>query len=196
MSANSWSVVVGASSTVLALAGVAIALIAYRSDRRRSRFERACALHRDLTTGEVATARNVAGHFHYGGFTGSGTSPDVASGLHAYFLLLWSFQRLEAGRTALVRDSLRPNGSIDSVVRYLDGLIASDVAEYACALAIMRRKIAESSGISDWRSAAPFVRLLKALQKRGLVDPSYQPLVCLVGGCPCTCHQMAGPSRQ
>jgi hypothetical protein len=192
MGAIDWSALVGVSSTVVALVAVAIALVAYRSERRRARFERACALHRDLTTGEVAGARAITGHLHYGGFDVSGDGHDVAAGLTAYFTLLWCFERLAAGRAALLRDSdsFGTVGKGDAVVQYLDELIAWHVAEYACGLATARRKLAEAAGaeVSDNKSRAGFTQLLKDLQQSGLVAPSYQALVCVEGECPCSCH--------
>ncbi|MEU0413945.1 hypothetical protein ABZ307_40055 [Streptomyces griseorubiginosus] len=191
MGANGWSAVAGVGSTVLALAAVAIALAAYRSERRRARFESARALHDGLTTGEVAAARAITGYLHYGEFHGD--SHDVTAGLNAYFTLLWCFERIEAGRTALLRDSFRGGAKGDGAVQYLDSLIAWHVAEYACGLATARRKLAEAAGrnVSDPRSTVSFGHLLHALQDGGLVDRSYQVAVCPGATCPCDCHQVS-----
>jgi hypothetical protein len=191
MGANGWSALTGVASTVLALAAVSIALVAYRSERRRARFESARALHDGLTTGEVAAARAITGYLHYGEFNGD--SHDVTAGLNAYFTLLWCFERIEAGRTALLRDSLRGGAKGDEAVQYLDSLVAWHVAEYACGLATARRKLAEAASreVSDPKSVVAFGRLLRALQDGGLVDRPYRAGACPGDTCPCDCHQVS-----
>ncbi|WP_141746860.1 hypothetical protein [Streptomyces agglomeratus] len=195
MEADAWSALAGVSSTVLAMAAVTIALVAYRSEHQRARFESARALHHDLTTGEVASARKIMGSLHYGGFGSSDSAHDQASALTAYFTLLWCFERIEAGRTALVGGSIHARHSRDEAVDYLDSLVAWHVAEYACGFATARRKLAESVGaeVSDSASTAAFKRLLSVLQERGLVDRSYRAGRCPGAECPCACHD-APPS--
>jgi hypothetical protein len=102
MGADDWSALAGVSSTVLALAAVVVALVAFRSEHQRARFEGARALHHDLTTGEVAAARKVIASLHYGGFGSSSAPMDWSDALTSYFTLLWCFERIEAGRTALL----------------------------------------------------------------------------------------------
>lgn len=88
----------GLLSTVIAVAAVVIALAAYRFERRRAHFEIARTLHQDLTTGEVARSRKILGELHYGTFEGPSTELDLPSALTAYFTVLWSFERIEAGK--------------------------------------------------------------------------------------------------
>ncbi|WP_326658710.1 hypothetical protein [Streptomyces canus] len=193
MGAEDWSALAGVSSTVLALAAVAVALTAFRSDHRRARFESARALHHDLTTGEVAAARKTVGSLHYGEFGAPSAPADWSQALTSYFTLLWCFERIEAGRTALLRGVVRTRKRKDEAVEYLDALVAWHVAEYACGFAVARRKLAEASAeeVSDDASAAGFGRLLLALQERGLVDRAYRAATCPGTGCPCPCHQRA-----
>jgi hypothetical protein len=123
MGADGWSALAGVSSTVLALAAVTVALIAFRSDHRRARFESARTLHHDLTTGEVAAARKTVGSLHYGEFGAPSAAADWRQALTSYFTLLWCFERIEAGRTALVRGAVRTGGRKDEAVDYLDALV-------------------------------------------------------------------------
>jgi hypothetical protein len=191
MGADGWSALAGVSSTVLALAAVVVALVAFRSDHRRGRFESARALHHDLTTGEVAAARKTVGGLHYGEFGSPSALADWSQALTSYFTLLWCFERIEAGRTALIRGVVPTGRHNDEAVDYLDRLIAWHVAEYACGFAVVRRKLAEATAeeVSDTASAAGFTRLLLALQGRGLVDRTYRAAACPGTVCPCSCHQ-------
>ncbi|MEU6201410.1 hypothetical protein [Streptomyces sp. NPDC047061] len=194
MTADDWSALAGVSSTALALAAVVVALVAFRAEHRRARFETARALHQDLTTGEVALARRLVGSLHDGDFGSPARTNDWASTLTAYFTLLWCFERIEGGRTALLRGGVRSSPRSMDAVRYLDGLVAWHVAEYACAFAVARRKIAEATAteISDGESAAAFQRLLRALQNDGVIDRRYRAGDCRGSECPCSCHQ--GPT--
>jgi hypothetical protein len=190
--ADDWSALAGVSSTVLALAAVVVALVAFRSEHQRARFEGARALHHDLTTGEVAAARKVIASLRYGGFGSSSAPVDWSDALTSYFTLLWCFERIEAGRTALVvRGVVRFSDPRNEAVDYLDALVAWHVAEYACGFAIARRKFAEASAqeVSNGNSTSGFSRLLLALQDRGLVDRAYRAGMCAGAGCPCPCHQ-------
>ncbi|MEU9979240.1 hypothetical protein [Streptomyces sp. NPDC051014] len=198
MTADDWSALAGVSSTALALAAVVVALVAFRAEHRRARFETARALHQDLTTGEVASARRLVGSLHYGDFGSIARTNDWASALTAYFTLLWCFERIEGGRTALLRGGVRsfprfPRSA--DAVRYLDGLVAWHVAEYACGFAVTRRKIAEAAAteISDGESAAGFRRLLRALQDDGIIDRGYGAGDCRGSECPCSCHRRPTP---
>jgi hypothetical protein len=193
MGADEWSALAGVSSTVLALAAVVVALLAFRSEHQRARFEGARALHHDLTTGEVAAARKIVGSLHYGDFGATSGPADWNQALTSYFTLLWCFERIEAGRTVLSRGvvrRLRRGEAVD----YLDALVAWHVAEYACGFAIARRKLAEASAeeVSDGDSASGFGRLLLALQEGGSVDRAYRA-GCPGAGCPCPCHHQSLP---
>jgi hypothetical protein len=105
--------------------------------------------------------------------------------------MLWCFERIEAGRTALMGGYSHADQSNNEAVHYPDALIAWHVAEYACGFATARRKLAETAGaeVSDTASAAAFNRLLLVLQERGLVDRSYRAVICPGAECPCSCHQ-------
>lgn len=189
MGADEWSALAGVSSTMLALAAVVVALLAFRSERRRARFEGARALHHDLTTGEVAAARKIIGSLHYGDPDSASSAVDWSHALTSYFTLLWCFERIEAGRTALVRGVVH-GARRDEAVDYLDALVAWHVAEYACGFSVARRKLAEGFGeeISDGQSAFGFGRLLLALQGSGAVDHAYRAGPCPGTECPCSCH--------
>ncbi|MFF5315655.1 hypothetical protein [Streptomyces massasporeus] len=195
MGADDWSPLAGVSSTVLALAAVVVALVAFRSEHQRARFEGARALHHDLTTGEVAAARKVIGSLHYGGFGSASAPVDWSEALTSYFTLLWCFERIEAGRTALVRGVVRSSDPRNEAVDYLDALVAWDVAEYACGFAVARRRFVESSAqeVSDGDSTSGFSRLLLALQERGLVDHAYRAGICAGPGVPAHVIRNSGP---
>ncbi|MFD9584885.1 hypothetical protein ACFWBM_09420 [Streptomyces sp. NPDC059980] len=194
MGTDEWSALAGVSSTLLALAAVAVALLAFRSEHQRARFEGARSLHHDLTTGEVAAARKIMGSLHYGDFGSTSSPADVSQALTSYFTVLWCFERIEAGRTALARGVIRGLRK-DNAVDYFDTLVAWHATEYACGFAVARRKLAEASAqeISDGDSASGFGRLILALQSRGLVDRAYRQGTCPGAGCPCTCHHQSRP---
>lgn len=192
MGTDEWSALAGVSSTVLALAAVVVALLAFRSEHQRARFEGARALHHDLTPGEVAAARKIVGSLHYGDFGSTSSPAEWSEALTSYFTLLWCFERIEAGRTALARGVIRSQRR-DEAVEYLDALVAWHVAEYACGFAIARRKLAETSAeeISDSDSTSGFSRLLLALQESALVDRAYHAGTCPGVECPCACHHQS-----
>ncbi|MET7301169.1 hypothetical protein [Embleya sp. NPDC005575] len=177
------------------MAAVVIAIVAFRSENRRARFENARALHHDLTTGEVGAARTIIGNLHYGGLTPSDSRRVGPDELTAYFTVLWCFERIEAGRTALLRGALRTDGTNDEAVGYLDALIAWHVAEFACGFAVARSRLATTANadVSDGSSSAAFWRLLQAMQERGMVDPLYRAGSCPGPGCPCSCHSPSLP---
>ncbi|MGW3448852.1 hypothetical protein [Streptomyces sp. NPDC001076] len=193
MTADDWSALAGVSPTALALAAVVVALVAFRAEHRRAWFETARVLHQDLTTGEVALARRLVGSLRYGDFGSPARRNDWAATLTACFTLLWCFERIEGGRTALLRGGVRSVPRSADAVRYLDGLVAWHVAEYGFAVA--RRKLAEAADteISDGESAAGFQRLLRALQDDGIIDWRYRTGDCQGSECPCSCHQEPTP---
>ncbi|MCT9083229.1 hypothetical protein [Streptomyces fulvoviolaceus] len=193
---NQWSAVAGLSSAGLALAAVGIAMQAHRTEHRRSRFETARSLLHELTAGEGAAARNYIARLHYG-LSYTGTSPDLSATAEAdlyfaaYYMMLWSFERVEAGRTSLLAGGRADGG--DEVIRYLDERLAWHVAEYACAIPQARARlgiVAHGGAVKDRDSVAGFLRLLSALQARGIVDRAFLPDACPGGAvCPCECHR-------
>jgi hypothetical protein len=193
---NQWSAVAGLSSAALAVAAVGIAMRAHRTEHRRSRFETARSLLHELTAGESAVARNYVARLHYGSFN-SGTIPDLSTAAQAdlyfasYYMMLWSFERVEAGRTSLIAGG-RADGR-DEVIQYLDERLAWHVAEYACAIPQARARLgiaAHGAAVKDRDSVAGFLRLLSALQARGTVASAFLPDACPGrGACPCECHQ-------
>lgn len=192
---DEWSVVAGLGSAALAVAAVAVALTAFQSERRRARWENARALHHDLTTGEVAAARNRMGRLHYGSYSNSPLSTAEAEtemDLQAYYTLLWCFERINAGRESLVRASNKLPS--DGAVEYLEDLIRWHVAEYACGFRRARNALATRTGnpLSDKQSQAGFSELASQLLGQQPADSFYLGEHCESGGelvCPCSCHQ-------
>jgi hypothetical protein len=86
-------------SATVAVIAVAIAWYTHAQQRRQSHLALAIALHHDLTSGEVAAARDLLGRLIYN----AETVKDVATEdlMAAYFTVLWCFERVSAGERSM-----------------------------------------------------------------------------------------------
>ncbi|WP_210585866.1 hypothetical protein [Streptomyces sp. GESEQ-35] len=95
MSADVWT----GGTAVVSLFALVIALAAYRRQRRAEDFKLARDLHSDLTSGDVARAREDLGTLVYDG--SRITDDDLPRVRNSYFAVLWCFERIYAGRCAI-----------------------------------------------------------------------------------------------
>ncbi|MCI3269939.1 hypothetical protein [Streptomyces cylindrosporus] len=198
MGADELSALASVSSAALALVAVAIAVRLHRSEQRQTRLETARSLVHELTAGEAAFVRNYVARLHYGALN-SGRSPDLSDPLQAdvyfaaYYAMLWSFERVEAGRTSLIAGTRA--GDRDAVVRFLDERLAWHVAEFACAIPQVKARLGVTRPdgvVKDRDSIGGFHRLLSALQAAGIVDRVFLADACPGSGvCPCECHHQS-----
>lgn len=194
MNVDDWSAISSVASVVLALAAIAIAVRAHQTEHRRSRFETARSLLQELNSGETVAVRHNMARLHYG--HQHEQTPDLSDPsevrLHfgAYYTMLWCFERIEAGRTSLVAGRRRYGR--DPVIQYLDSRLAWHVAEFACAFSTARARLAATATdgtVKDRDSVQGFLRLLSALQQRGLVAEVFASASCPgIEVCPCECH--------
>ncbi|WP_159615328.1 hypothetical protein [Arthrobacter zhaoguopingii] len=91
-----WAMIAAVGSAVAALISWMTAHTALKTGRRQY----SAALLADLTTGEVASARNVIGNWLYGGHEQHGRITESEL-IHAYYGVAWALERLAVGRTAL-----------------------------------------------------------------------------------------------
>lgn len=92
-------------------------------------FELARSLHEDLTTGAVQEARDTLGSVvHSGEPLDRETLPDC---MDAYFRLLWSFERVWAGREVIRKADPRGADRQTSPLGFLDNLVGWHVTEWA-----------------------------------------------------------------
>lgn len=85
----------------------------YRGQSRSADFELARSLHQDLTSGEVARARDTLTRYRL-----TGQCASTAETVHAYFTLLWCFERVLRGRESISRRSR--STSTHPALDYLD----------------------------------------------------------------------------
>ena len=89
------------AALIVSIGALATSAVAYKAQRRRLWLDLARSLHHELTTGEVAEARNPLGTLVYADDS-STVKPETARS--AYFTVLWCFERIWAGREAIIRD--------------------------------------------------------------------------------------------
>ncbi|WP_346619645.1 hypothetical protein [Blastococcus montanus] len=146
-------------SAIAAVLALGVAAIVYWGQRYQSHMEIARLLHLDLTSGEVAMARELLGTLRYGN-EAARAQIDPAASLTAYFTLLWCFERIRAGRVCLLSGLGRLGRP--RAVRYLDDLLQWHLVEWQAGLPIVRQRIGERIGspVDDGQSALAFERLL------------------------------------
>lgn len=146
-----------AIATVAAVASAIGAWWVYRSQSRAGDFELARSLHQDLTSGEVARARDTLTRYRRGGEYSS----DV---VHAYFTLIWCFERIWRGRESIVRRA--QNSASHPAVDFLDDCIDWHVLEWHRDFPEIRMKIRAEPSVSDLDdqdSVGPFAALAEAV---------------------------------
>lgn len=115
MSETGWAAI----SAVVALIALVVSVAAFFVQRTYGDLELARALHADLTTGEVARAREDLGTLVLDPRRISdGDLPRVRT---SYFTLLWCFERINAGRSTIAahgRHGRRPLRFLASLIRW------------------------------------------------------------------------------
>ncbi|MGW0734529.1 hypothetical protein [Streptomyces sp. NPDC002851] len=158
------SVIVAVVSAVIAALSVVWARRLARGTFTDSAFELARSLHHDLTTGDVAKARDLLESF------GRGARPQDADGAYAatvrdaYFTLLWCFERVWAGRRSLVAD--QNHQETRAAVKFLDEMITWHVAHWADSWPSLRAALTAPDmvpGLSDGDSLAALRNLAEAV---------------------------------
>ena len=145
---------------MIPVAAVLVAVIVFLAGSRRSDFEIARTLHLDLTSGEVARARDLLGVLMHG--TRAQIScldkTDVRS---AYLTLLWCFERILNGRRALVQGKLLRRRS--RAVQFLDEALAWHLDYWAVAVDLVRPPLTALLGqeVDDKDSRSALSALLK-----------------------------------
>jgi hypothetical protein len=91
-----WAMLAAIGSAIAAFISWMTAHTALKTARR----QHSAALLADLTTGEVASARNTIGSWLYGSHEQHSpiSKPEL---IHAYYVVAWALERLAVGRTAL-----------------------------------------------------------------------------------------------
>ena len=143
-----------AISTVISLLALMTALAAFWMQRRQADFTLACLLHRDLTTGEVAEARDRLGTLIHDPVRITDEDlPDVRT---AYFKLLWCFERIYLGRRSIVASRMRSGQPL----RLLDGLVAYQVDYWREQLPVIRQKLELLGEVKDEKEWWAFHELI------------------------------------
>ncbi|MER5638002.1 hypothetical protein ABT095_13710 [Kitasatospora sp. NPDC002227] len=162
--ADPWEI----ASGVGAVASVVGAWAVYRGQTRQVDFELARTLHLDLTSGEVALARDLLTTFR------TGQRPYGPEVLAAYFTLLWCFERILQGRRSMIRspfDRLRRSAA----VRFLDEALAMHLASWERNLPEIRQRLdaalADEYGdeLRDRGLTVKFEALTRAVRAAGVL---------------------------
>jgi hypothetical protein len=154
-------------SLAVSAASLLVALAAYRVQRRRTNMELARSLHSDLTSGEVANARDTLGTIVYDRqlmLSGDKVSRKdrYARARTDYFTLLWCFERIWAGRMTIIADDRA--GVNGMACQYLDLLIKWHVATWYKDLPVVKRVLENELGkLEDEESWAAFTVLCHEL---------------------------------
>lgn len=150
------SAVAASLSAVAASFAVLVAWATFRGQL----FEMARQAHLDLTTGEVAAARDVLGKICFQ-TTDRIEREDLDEIRRAWFTVLWCFQRLDATRRRIERSHLITRRE---PLRYLDELVADQLKFLNEDYDIVRRRLAAADpGLSDGSSKAAYRRLFPAV---------------------------------
>lgn len=161
-----------ALGAIVALGAAAFAAYQARIQHRREDFELARALHADLTTGSVAEARDLLGTVTFTGAAPPGHDADAVR--RAYFTLLWSFERIDGGRTSMTKRHHRSESKRDAV-DFLDKLIDWHVRFWNSDSGFKRVRdwLADELGgpVDDKESFAAFERLARHFPN-GLAQPN------------------------
>ncbi|MEU2722769.1 hypothetical protein [Streptomyces smyrnaeus] len=115
MSETGWAAV----SAIAAVLALAAAAGVYLGQSRQADFALARSLHADLTSGEVAQAREVLGTLVHD--PGAIDEDDWVKVRQSYFTLLWCFERVYAGWYVLASGgklSRGPLGFLDRMIRW------------------------------------------------------------------------------
>jgi hypothetical protein len=147
-----------AISTIISLLALMTAMAVFWAQRRHAHFELACLLHRDLTTGEVAEARDKLGTLLHDPVRF--TPDDLPEVRTAYFTLLWCFERIYLGRRVMVAGrvpSKRP-------LRLLDDLVTYQVRYWDENLPAIKQAIETLGDVKDEREREALIKLIRDMQ--------------------------------
>jgi hypothetical protein len=149
-------------STLIAILSATVAILVFRRQRRLADFELARSLHQDLTSGEVARARDLLANLAYrGGGHTLEEAPAIEAVRSAYFTVLWCFERIDAGRFVLT-DS-------PAARTFLDELISWHVTEWWHRMTDIRPVLSNQlTEFDDAHSRRSLDRLAALLTPQGL----------------------------
>jgi hypothetical protein len=139
---------VSIASALIALIAIFVSWRVYAYQRQQNQFALALALHRDLTTGEVAMARDVIGTIWYGDEPKRGPIT-YKEALTAYFTVLWCFERIRAGDRTMRAHSRRLrkcSKSTTPALKFMYDMIHWHVREWASYLEYIRDLLGERFG--------------------------------------------------
>lgn len=150
---------------VTAVVAILVAGAVYLGQSRRTDLESARQLHLDLTSGEVAKARQLFGTLRYGSELEK-VAIRTDEALTAYFTILWCFERIAAGRRAILASQFSNRSG--RALRFLDETTIWHLIEWRDGLPIVKSALAGrlESSIDDTQSRAGLDDLLQA---RGLI---------------------------
>lgn len=144
-----------ALATIAAVLSAFWAWWVYRAQSRAADFELARSLHEDLTTGEVARARDTLTRYRL-----SGQCESPAQVVRSYFTLLWCFERILHGRESIGRRTgSRP------ALDYLDECLDWHLRQWRQDIPEVRQRIKADLGVTtldDEHSLAGFSALAHA----------------------------------
>ncbi|MGW0423284.1 hypothetical protein [Streptomyces sp. NPDC003015] len=150
-----------AVTLVISLVSLCTSMTVFYWQRRHGDFDLARLLHADLTSGEVAKARDLLGTLLHS--PGSFEPCNLPQARTAYFTVLWCFERLYAGRRAIEDGgtaSRRP-------LRFLDLLITEQLTYWSVNLPRVRDELQQQLGtLDDAQSVWAFEEL-----KRTVLSP-------------------------
>lgn len=159
-------------SAVITLIAVGLSWRVYTYQRTQAHFALALSLHEKLTTGEVATARDVLHTLQYGDETVKG-AVRVREAVVAYYTLLWAFERVYAGSVSIREHSRRlrrdRSASTTPALRFLYSMVHWHVREWNGYLPNIRLILQDRLGRApdDALSVGALVALVASLEAAG-----------------------------
>ncbi|WP_210594300.1 hypothetical protein [Streptomyces sp. GESEQ-35] len=143
-----------AVTLVISIVSLSTSIAVFYWQSRHGDFDLARLLHADLTSGEVAKARDLLGTLlHSPNSMCDDDLPDVRT---AYFTLLWCFERLYAGRRAIQDGGMASRRPL----RFLDRLISGQLTYWSLNLPRVRDELQQRMGpIEDEQSMWAFEEL-------------------------------------
>ena len=143
----------------------------YTYQRQQTHFQLALSLHRDLTTGEVAKARDKLGAIQHGNEDVKGPVSN-ADAVEAYFTVLWCFERIHAGERTLRSHSkrLQHPSKKTPALEFLYDSIHWHVEEWSSILDDLRRELErrlEGNTLEDEDSSPKLEKLVMVMTSAG-----------------------------
>jgi hypothetical protein len=137
----------------------------------QAHFQLALSLHHDLTTGEVAKARDVLGAIQHADEDVKGVVSN-ADAVESYFTVLWCFERIYAGEQTLRSDSNRLQDTVQltPALKFMYDSIHWHVDEWNYILDVIRQELEsrlEGISLDDQHSSPKLSKLVEALKSAG-----------------------------